>query len=48
VARYIAAKVLSNARAGARINWMGMPKILWRLMTHKLAKRDPIGESGLT
>ncbi|MDX2141847.1 MAG: SDR family oxidoreductase [Rhodospirillaceae bacterium] len=47
VARYIAAKVLGNAKTGVRINWMGLPKILWRLLTHKFLKRDPIGESGL-
>jgi NAD(P)-dependent dehydrogenase (short-subunit alcohol dehydrogenase family) len=47
VARYIAAEVLANAKTGARINWMGPLKILWRLLTHKIVKRDPIGDAGL-
>jgi NAD(P)-dependent dehydrogenase (short-subunit alcohol dehydrogenase family) len=48
VAAYIVEKVLSNAKPGARINWLPIPKLLWRLLTAKLIKRDPIGDAGLT
>jgi len=47
VASYIVEKVLSNVKAGARINWLPVPKLLWRLMTSPFIKRDPIGDAGL-
>ncbi|MBL8642306.1 MAG: SDR family oxidoreductase, partial [Rhodospirillaceae bacterium] len=47
VASFIAEKVLANTTPGARINWLSLPKLLWRLATYKFIKRDPIAEAGL-
>ena len=47
VATYIVEKVLANKKPGARINWLSVPKLLWRVLTAKLIKRDPIGEAEL-
>ncbi len=47
VAAFIAARVLSNTKPGVRINWLTVPKLLWRVLTHKFIKRDPIGAAGL-
>ncbi len=47
VAEHIVEKVLSNTKSGARINWLSIPKLLWRLLTFKVIKRDPIGDAGL-
>ena len=47
VACYIVEKVLSNVKAGARINWLPVPKLLWRVMTSPFIKRNPIGDAGL-
>jgi NAD(P)-dependent dehydrogenase (short-subunit alcohol dehydrogenase family) len=41
VAAYIVPRVLSNSINGARINWLSLPKLLWRLATAKVTGRDP-------
>ena len=47
VATHIVEKVLANTKSGARINWLPVTKLLWRVLTAKFTKRDPIGEAGL-
>jgi NAD(P)-dependent dehydrogenase (short-subunit alcohol dehydrogenase family) len=47
VASFIAEKVLTNTKPGARINWLSTPKLIWRVLTYKFIKRDPIGAAGL-
>jgi NAD(P)-dependent dehydrogenase (short-subunit alcohol dehydrogenase family) len=47
VAAFIADRVLANTKPGARINWLSPFKLLWRVLSHKFIKRDPIGASGI-
>jgi len=47
VADFIVAKVLTTTKPGTRINWLTVPKLLWRIVTYRFIKRDPVGEAGL-
>jgi NAD(P)-dependent dehydrogenase (short-subunit alcohol dehydrogenase family) len=47
VAAFIVEKVLANNKTSARINWLPLPKMLWRALTAPILKRDPIGAAGL-
>ncbi len=47
VAAYIAQHVLDNRVSGARINWLTLPKLIWRLLTAKLIARDPFTDAGI-
>lgn len=47
VAAFIADKVLTNTKPGYRINWLTLPKLVWRVLTSKMTNRDPIGAAGL-
>ncbi len=46
VAPWIADRVLTNTRNGARISWLTTAKAGWRFMTAPLSKRDPLGLNG--
>lgn len=47
VAAFVAARVLANRKPGARITWLGPGKLIWRVLTARLIRRDPLGEAGL-
>ncbi len=47
VATFMTERILTNVKNGARINWLNLGKLLWRVLTAKVSKRDPIAEAGL-
>lgn len=47
VATYLAERILTNVKTGVRFNWLHLGRLLWRVATAPVLKRDPIGEAGL-